>query len=124
MNPINLDDSYAVRLRKVASITHTVTLEVDNAPALPLPFGVTQFIPYRAVVTIGYASNGEAVVECIELTGHRVRKNGTPSELASSGRWLRRVNAGGEVHYGYDAHEDHPYVLNVADRSLAIVEEM
>lgn len=124
MNPINREDPNAVRLRKVAAITHTITLQLDSAPALPLPFGVTQFVPYRAVVTIEHDSNGDLLVQEIELTGHRAKKDGTMSALSSAGRWLRRVNHEGEVHYGYDEHEDHPYVLNVADRALAIVEGM
>lgn len=121
MNPINLDDPNAVRLRKVASITHTLTLELDNAPALPLPFGVTEFIPFRAVVTIEHDSNGDLLVETIELTGHRAKKDGCASVLSSAGRWHRRVNVDGEVHYGFQDHEDHPYVLNVAARALAIM---
>jgi hypothetical protein len=125
MHPTNPDDPFAVRLTAVATVTYTVGLMVE-APTvdMPVPHSDIRMIPQRAEVVVERnLETGELFVYRLEITGKRAKKDGTPSLLSISGQWYRRHNYEGGITYGHHQCADHPYVLNLIDRAIAVVRE-
>lgn len=118
----NLDDPGTAHHYAIRGLTFIMDMEFGElAPAVPVPFGAKgiHMIPRRAIVTMHRSIEGDIIVDEVELTGARARKDGTSSKLLSSGRWSRRWRGEDSFSYGYDEWEDHPFVLSVIERATA-----
>lgn len=123
-NTVDIDGGWTFRAEDTESVTHTVTFGLAGAPALTSPFGRIPFRPDIATVLVGLhpqaEDSGHLAAIHIEMTGYRVRKDGSASALRTTdGKWWLR--AGDK--YTYD-DTDPAYIHAVAAHAVETVKAM
>lgn len=86
-----------------------LSYRLENAPSLPRPYGITEFIPYHATINVIYDEKDGVRISSADLRGNRTKKDGTPGNQPANHDWWQ---------FQFESNEVPVFVRELADDAL------